>query len=122
MRHTYQVIGAIDEMLQSLALAHSSARSSALTGDERYLNSNRLYGAERVAAARSQLQSPSPATMPNSSSVCQVSVVLANRVLRRADTVIAGRRDYGAERSIELMRTGEGSRALEQFRTFAGVA
>ncbi len=55
VRHTYQVIGAIDEMLQSLALAHSSARSFALTGDERYLKSNRI-GAERVAAARFQLQ------------------------------------------------------------------
>jgi PAS domain S-box-containing protein len=118
VRHTYQVIGAIDGMLQSLALAHSSGRSFALTGDERYLKSNRI-GAEGVASARVQLQT---LTRDNAEQQQRMPDVgsLANRVLQRADTVIAGRRDYGAERSIELLRTGEGSRALEQFRTLAG--
>ena len=118
VRHTYQVISAIDGMLDSLALAHSSGRSFALTGDERYLKSNHI-GADGVAAARLQLQI---LTRDNAEQQQRLSEVgsLANRVLQRADTVIAARRDYGAERSIELLRTGEGSRALEQFRTLAG--
>ena len=44
---------------------------------------------------------------------------LATRLTRRANAVIMARRDYGADRAIELLRSGEGARALEEFRTLA---
>ena len=118
VRHTYQVLGAIDDLVDSLTLAHSSGRSFALTGDDRYLKSNRISN-DGVVAARAQLHTLTRDNAEQQQRLPEVGT-LANHVLQRATTVIMGRRDYGAERAIELMRTGEGSRALEQFRTIAG--
>jgi PAS domain-containing protein len=72
-----------------------------------------------MAAARLQLETLTHDNAEQQQRLPEVGS-LANRVLQRANTVIAGRRDYGAERSIELLRNDEGSRALEQFRTLAG--
>jgi diguanylate cyclase (GGDEF)-like protein/PAS domain S-box-containing protein len=114
VRHTYQVIGTIDELVDSLAVAHSSYRSFALTGDEQFLRINRIAG-QRVAAERDQLKL---LTRDNPEQLERLREIegLAGRVMQRSDEVISKRRNSGAGAAIDLLRSGEGSRALEQFR------
>ena len=117
VRHTYQVIGVINELAESLALAHSSARSFVLTGDERYVELNRI-GTDGTAAAREKLQALTNDNAEQQKRLPEIDS-LATLITQRAGTVISARRDYGAERAIELLRSGEGARALEQFRVLA---
>ena len=118
VRHTYQVIGKIDDLLNSLTLVHSSARSFALTGDERYLESE-LTGIQGAATARIRLLT---LTRDNSRQQQRLPEVaeLATQIIQRAEKVTALRRDHGGQRAVELLRTGEGSQALEQLRKLTG--
>ena len=118
VRHTYQVIGTIDELVESLAIVHSSYRSFALTGDEQQLASNRS-AAERAAATRDQLAN---LTRDNPEQQERLSEIerLSNRLMQRSDEVISTRRNKGADTALDLLRSGEGSRALEQFRRVTG--
>ena len=117
VHHTYQVIGTIDEAINSAALVHSSARSFALTGDDRYLTANQI-GTEGTARARLELLQ---LTQDNAQQQQRLPKMdkLSNRIVQRAETVILARRNYRAEKSIELLRSGEGSQSLEQFRALA---
>ncbi len=117
VRHTYQVIGAIDDLSELLALVHSSGRSYVLTGDDRYRRVNRDAVTEFT---RANLQLIA-LTRDNPAQAAQVPEIkrLFNLISQRADTVITARANYGADRSIDLLRTGEGARALEAFRQIA---
>jgi diguanylate cyclase (GGDEF)-like protein/PAS domain S-box-containing protein len=119
VRHTYQVIGTIDELVEALAMVHSSYRSFALTGDEQQLALNRS-AAERATATRNQL---SYLIRDNPEQQQRLSEIerLSKRLMQRSDEVISTRRDKGAERALDLLRSGEGYRALEQFRRVTGA-
>jgi diguanylate cyclase (GGDEF)-like protein/PAS domain S-box-containing protein len=114
VRHTYQVIGAIDDLSESLALVHSSGRSYVLTGDARYARVNR-DAASDFTRANLQLVS---LTRDNPEQAAHMPEIkrLFDLLTQRAETVITARANYGADRAIDLLRTGEGARVLEEFR------
>ncbi len=117
VRHTYQVIGAIDELMESLALVHSSGRSFTLTGDTQY---RRLNG-DAIADANSALLKLVGFTRDNPVQQKRLPQIdaLATRIVQRSQTVINTRSRLGPEPAIDLLRSGEGARALEQFRRLA---
>ena len=114
MRHTYQVIGAIDDLSESLALVHSSGRSYVLTGDDRYRRLNRDAVTEFTRANLQLID----LTRDNPEQAAQTPEIkrLFDFISQRAETVITARANYGADRAIGLLRTGEGARALDAFR------
>lgn len=115
VRHTYQVIGSIDELLEALALVHSSGRSFALTGDPRYQRLNRDALAD-ITTARLKLAAfttDNPAQQARLPELDQ----LIELIVQRASGVVAARADRGPEGAIDLLRAGIGARALEDFRS-----
>lgn len=117
VRHTYQVIGSIDDLIESLAVVHSSGRSFALTGEDEF----RRQTETAIAGANSARQQLAVFTRDNPSQQTRLPDIeqRMDRVIQRARQAINTRTEEGPERSIELLRTGEGARALEAFRVLA---
>ncbi len=117
VRHTYQVIGSIDDLLESLGLVHSSGRSYVLTGDDRYRRLNRDAVTDFTRANLQLID----LTRDNPEQAAQVPEIkrLFDLISQRSETVITARVNDGADRAIDLLRSGEGARSLEAFRQLA---
>jgi diguanylate cyclase (GGDEF)-like protein/PAS domain S-box-containing protein len=117
VRHTYQVIGAIDDLSESLALVHSSGRSYVFTGGERYRRLNRDAVTDFTRANRQLID----LTRDNPEQAAQLPEIkrLFDLISQRSESVITARANYGPDRAIALLRSGEGARALDAFRQIA---
>ena len=106
VEHTYQVIGAADNLLMSLTNAETGQRGYLLTGEDRYLDDNRKGrpGVDSALRALRQL------TMDNATEQNRVKTLtgMANAKLAELDTTILVRRTQGLAPALAIVVTDRG--------------
>jgi PAS domain S-box-containing protein len=112
--HTYQVLNASELLLSTIQDAEARQRGYLLTGDEQYLEIYRgVVSAERSAVERLR-------TLAGDNLVQQARLKEVERLagirLTRLEQGISIRREQGIGAAIEVVRTAEGARLMDQIR------
>lgn len=115
VEHTYQVLSASEELLATIQDAEAKQRNYLLTGDEQYIAVYRAAVASE-SAARQRL---GELTADNPTQKARLAEVdrLTNIRLALLDRALSVRRDQSFQAAIDIVRTGQGARVMEQIRS-----
>ncbi len=114
-KHTYQVLGELEEILSLVKDAETGQRGYLLTGDNRYLEpynqARALLQAKMEEFRRLVVDNPSQQVY-----VQTLEPVLAQK-LAELDTTIRLRQTQGLDASLKVVQTDEGKRLMDQIRS-----
>jgi len=114
-KHTYQVLGELEEVLSLVKDAETGQRGYLLTGDNRYL--------EPYNQARALLQAKMEefrrlvADNPSQQVYVQTLEPVVAQKLAELDTTIRLRQTQGLDASLKVVQTDEGKRLMDQIRS-----
>lgn len=118
IEHTYQVLNASQDLFSTVQDAELQQRNYLLTGDEQQVSSFRKALASEVSA-RGRLGG---LTVDNASQ--QVRLAELDRLIQTRlallENSMALRRQQGAQAAIDVVRTGQSARVMEEIRTILG--
>ena len=120
VRHTYEVIGALQDLTLDMRTIESSARGFILTGNDLYLGDYRSsvlrVAQDQEAFGRLTIDNPvQQRKLPDLARLATAKVQLAERV-------IGIRRDQGFDATMDATRRGEGQRLTNEFLVVVDAA
>src|ERR1700733_9834789 len=112
VKHTYQVLANLNNLLASTQSIQASYRGFALTGDESLLQSYR----DSIDSAAQAEKTLRDLTVDNSRQQIRIPILetLIAEKIRFSDTIIDLRRSKGMEAAGDAMRIGTGQRIMDQ--------
>ncbi len=113
-KHTYQVLGELEEILSLMKDAETGQRGYLLTSDNRYLdpyNQARTAIGARIGTLRGLVQDN-----PNQQSYLQTLEPLVTQKLAELDTTIRLKQTEGTNAALKVVQTDQGKRLMDQIR------
>ncbi len=115
VEHTYQVLNASELVFSTIQAAETTQRGYLLTGDEDYMEAYRAaISAEQAASGGLRALTGSDATQQARLTELQR---LTDLRLSRLAQGISVRRERGIEAAVEVVRTAQGTRAIDEMRS-----
>jgi len=114
-KHTYQVLGELEEILSLVKDAETGQRGYLLTGDNRYLEP---YNQAR-ASLQAKMEEFRRLVVDNPSQQVYVQTLepVVAQKLAELDTTIRLRQTQGLDASLKVVQTDEGKRLMDQIRS-----
>jgi len=114
VRHTHEVLENAQDSLADITSIESTHRGFALTGDEKYVESFHA-GISRLYEDNANLRN---LTRDNPAQQALIPALdrLANQKIEFGESVIRMRRTKGLEAAADLVRAGEGRRAMDDYQ------
>ncbi len=113
--HTYQVIGALEELELALNEAETGQRGFILTGNERYLAPLEKAG-KKLDGAINQIRSLTKDNSDQQQHIGSIST-LTKEKLRELEKTVSLRRESGFEAALKEIKNDSGQRFMEEMRT-----
>jgi methyl-accepting chemotaxis protein len=112
--HTYQVLGGLDALLIAVINCETGERGFLLTGEERYLGPYE-QGLASVESTRSQLAALTSDNPRQQARLARLAPLVKER-LDLLKEAISRRREKGFEPSLQIVRSGEGKKLVDEIR------
>jgi signal transduction histidine kinase/CHASE3 domain sensor protein/FixJ family two-component response regulator len=118
VRHTYDVIGTIDELGLAVRDAEAGERGYLLTGDVSYLAPYQL-ALDRASLLQGDLQRSTADNPRQQERLQRLAPIVQRRMSALAETIQL-RRDVGLEAALRRMQAGEGRRLMDELTALLG--